>query len=74
MREERLDMRQHGFSRYCQRKPDVVDEGIGNLTCCKQNGTHSPSDDIAALINSPPEILQLALNRDIDFVDMPPIA
>ena len=73
MREERLDMRQHGFSRYCQRKPDVVDEGIVNLTCCKQNGTHSPSDDIAVLIDRAPEILSLALNRGKDFVDMPRI-
>ena len=66
-------MRQHGFSQPCQRKPDVVDEGIGNLTCCKQNGTHSPSDDIAALIDRPPEILPQALNRGKEFVDMPRI-
>jgi len=40
-------MRQHGFSRHSQRKPVLVDEGIGNLTCYKQNVTHSPRNDIA---------------------------
>ncbi len=66
-------MRQHGFSRHSQRKPVLVDEGIGNLTYCKQNGTHAPSDDIAALIDRAPEILPQALNRGKEFVDMPRI-
>jgi hypothetical protein len=35
---------------------------------------HSPSDNIAVLIDRGPGILSLALNRDKDFIDMPRIA
>ena len=41
MREERLDMRPNGFSRYGQRKPDVADWTYGAHSVIPDNSTNS---------------------------------
>jgi hypothetical protein len=41
MREGGLDMRQHGFRRYCERKPDVADWTCGTHNVILDTSTDS---------------------------------